>query len=115
MAQKSYRGPDRRTSPFSDRRAFFPGNCLEHSGLVQRIENVEQKTDHLENQGYLTLANYWWTTGILVSILVSVLSASIYTTFQAGEELRKVQAAQNTLIVQIDYLQDEIKELKHQP
>lgn len=112
MAQKNYSGPDRRIAPFSDRRSFFPGNCLEHSGLVQRIENVEHKTENLENQGFLTLANYWWTTGILVSILVAVLSASIYTTFQASEALREVKAAQNTLIVQIDYLQDDIDELK---
>lgn len=107
---KRYTGPERRIRPINDRRCEM--NCFEHSGLVQRVTNIEDRTDDIEKQGFLTIAAYRWTTGLLVSILIAVLSATLYSTFQASEALRAMQAAQLTLSVQISYLQDDIEDFK---
>lgn len=111
-SKKKYDGPDRRALPISDRR--FPGsiNCYEHSGLVQRICNIENRTDHLENEGFLTGTSFRWIIGILISIVVAVVSASFFLAFETGKTLREVKASQITLSVQIGFLQDDIEEMK---
>lgn len=110
MKQRQYTGQERRIRPINDRRCDT--NCLEHSGLYQKVANLEAKTDHLESEGFLTSTAYRWTTGILVSILISILSATVYATFQASEALREVKAAQHTLSLQITYLRETMEELK---
>lgn len=110
-ASKRYSGPDRRAFPISDRRDIC-ANCMDHSGIIQRVNNVENKTDSLEDEKFLSTNSYYWFTGIMLSILISVLSATVYTTFQAGETLRQVKEAQIALSVQIDFVQQDIEELK---
>lgn len=109
-ASKKYNGPERRIRPVNDRRCEL--NCFEHSGLVQQIASIEDRTDDIERQGFLTIAAYRWTTGILVSILIAVLSASLYTTFSASEALRKVKENQVKLMIKMDFLQHDIEQLK---
>lgn len=111
-AKRSYNGPERRARPVNDRRCG--SDCVEHSGIVERLLSVEQKTKAIEKADYLTTSNYWLSTGLLVSILIAVLSASVYATFQASEALREVKAAQVTLSVQIGYLQRDIEAIKRQ-
>ena len=108
--ERRYTGPERRIRPINDRRCDL--NCFEHSGLVQRVANIEERTDDIEKQGFLTTAAYYWTTGILVSILIAVLGASLYTTFSASEALRAVKENQVTLMIKIDFLQNDIEQLK---
>lgn len=105
-----YTGPERRIRPINDRRCDL--NCPEHSGLVEKVANIERKTNTIEKADYLQTSTYWLSTGILVTILIAVLSASLYATFQAGEALRKVQDAQMTLIIKMDFLQYDIEQLK---
>ena len=109
-ASKKYTGPERRIRPINDRRCEL--NCFEHSGLVQRISNSEKSINEIHNAGFLSSTTYWLSTGLLVSILIAVLSASLYATFQAGEALRKVQDAQMTLMIKMDFLQHDIEQLK---
>lgn len=111
-AHKKYDGKERREFPISDRRHQAIANCLEHSGLVQRINNVEDKTDSLENEKFLSTKNFYWIIGILLSILISILSATFYTSLQASQALREVQAAQITISLQIQYLQQDIEKMK---
>lgn len=79
---------------------------------MQRVSNAENRIDDIEGTGFLSVSQYRWTTGLLVSILIAVLSASLYTTFQASEALRKVQDNQVKLMIRIDFLQNDIEQLK---
>lgn len=108
--ERRYNGPERRIRPINDRRCEM--NCFEHSGLVERISENERSIRQIEGAGFLSVSQYRWTTGLLVSILIAVLSASLYTTFQASEALRQVQSSQYTLSVQISYLQKDIEDMK---
>lgn len=109
-ASKKYTGPERRIRPINDRRCDL--NCFEHSGLIERLSENERSINKIESAGFLSVSQYRWTTGLLVSILIAVLSASLYATFQAGEALRKVQDAQMTLMIKMDFLQHDIEQLK---
>ena len=109
-AAKKFEGPDRRRLPASDRRNF--SCCYNHSGMAEKISGLEERMSALESEGYLSTAAYYWTTGTLVAILIAVLSASVYATFQASEALREVRTAQVTLSVQIGYLQRDIDAIK---
>lgn len=111
-AAKRYDGPDRRHNGGDRRHGSGCGSCFEHSGILQRIASVEDKTSDLESQGFLSHQSYWWTTGILVSIFVAILSASVYATFSASEALREVKASQTALSIQIGYIQKDIEQLK---
>ena len=111
-SKKGYDGPDRRTHPASDRRHNIFGCCFEHSGMLERISTIETKTDSLESKKFLSSEDYWRSTAILVSIVVAILSASVYFSFQAGQALREIQAAQATISLQISYLLGDVKELK---
>lgn len=105
-----YTGPERRIRPINDRRCEM--NCFEHSGLVQRVSNAENRIDDIERTGFLSVSQYRWTTGLLVSILIAVLSASLYTTFKASEALAKVKDNQMKLMIKMDFLQYDIEQLK---
>lgn len=105
-----YNGPERRIRPVNDRRCDL--NCFEHSGLVERITENERSLRQIEGAGFLSVSQYRWTTGLLVSILIAVLSASLYTTFQAGEALAKVKDNQVKLMIKMDFLQYDIEQLK---
>lgn len=109
-AAKKFDGEDRRRLPASDRR--HTGCCYSHSGIVERVSSLEQKTGELQDEGFLSTAAYYWTTGTLVAILIAVLSASIYATFEASQALEEVRTAQVTLSVQIGYLQRDIDAIK---
>lgn len=108
--ERRYTGPERRIRPINDRRCEL--NCFEHSGLVERVSNNETKIDKMVGEGFLTASTYRWTTGLLVSILIAVLSASLYATFQAGEALAKVKDNQVKLMIKMDFLQYDIEQLK---
>lgn len=108
--EKEYIGPERRIRPINDRRC--EQNCLEHSGIAERMSENERSIRQIESAGFLSVSQYRWTTGLLVSILIAVLSASLYTTFQASEALRKVQDNQVKLMIRIDFLQNDIEQLK---
>jgi len=109
---KDYNGPDRRSFPISDRRSVCAITCHEHSGLFERLNNVEEKADHLEAENFITSSSFRWIIGILLSILISVISASVYATFSAGEALRQVKEAQIALSVQLSFLQKDIEDIK---
>lgn len=111
MVQKRYSGPDRRAFPISDRRDTC-ANCMDHSGLVQRMNNVESKTDFLESEGFLTSASFRWIIGILISIVVTILSASFFMAYEASQALREIKAAQVTMNMQISYLRSDIETIK---
>lgn len=106
-----YSGPERRTYPVSDRRQNCQ-NCLDHSGLIERMNNIENRTDHLENEEFLTSRSFRWIIGILVSIHVAVLSATLYVSFESNQALRDVKSSQTTLSLQISYIHKEIEGLK---
>lgn len=108
--EQRYTGPERRIRPINDRRCDL--NCFEHSGLVQRVSNAENRIDDIERTGFLSVSQYRWTTGLLVSILIAVLSASLYTTFQASEALAKVKDNQVKLMTKMDFLQYDIEQIK---
>ena len=109
-SKQGYNGPERRIRPINDRRCDL--NCFEHSGLVERIAENERSIRQIESAGFLSMSQYRWTTGLLVSILIAVLSASLYTTFQAGEALAKVKDNQVKLMIKMDFLQYDIEQLK---
>lgn len=104
-----YAGPDRRIRPVNDRRHM---NCLEHSGLVERVANVEERTEFFEKEDYLTTAAYYWTTSLLVTILLTILSATLYTAYQGTEALREVKISQSVMNQNIDQMQEDLNELK---
>ena len=112
MKKNAYDGPDRRAFPISDRRTICAITCHEHSGIAERLNNVEDKTDSLESEKFLRTNSFYWIIGVLLSILVSVLSASLYATFQAGEALRQVKENQVALSVQLTFLQKDIEDIK---
>lgn len=109
--KSSYNGPERRSQSISDRRNISL-NCLEHSGLQQKINSLESKIAHFETMDYLTTSSYRWTTGLLVSILITILSANIYNYAKMNENLRELKSSQLTLSIQIGYLQKDIEALK---
>lgn len=108
--EKIYNGPERRIRPINDRRCEM--NCFEHSGLIERVAENERSINKIESIDFLSVSQYRWTTGLLVSILIAVLSASLYATFQAGEALRQVKEAQIALSVQLTFLQKDIEDIK---
>ena len=112
MKKNAYDGPDRRAFPISDRRTICAITCHEHSGIAERLNNVEDKTDGLENEKFLRTNSFYWIIGILLSILVSVLSATLYTAFQTSEALRQVKENQVALSVQLTFLQKDIEDIK---
>lgn len=109
-ADGAWEGYERRVRPINDRRCDH--NCFEHSGLAERMDNLEIKTSGIEKQGFLTISAYRWTTGLLVSILIPILSASLYTTFQLSETLREIKSAQQTLNLEMDYLKKHLEDIK---
>lgn len=111
-AHKKYDGNERRAFPISDRRHQAAANCFEHSGLIQRIINIEDKTDDLENEKFLSTRSFYWIIGVLLSILTAVLSFTFYNSLQASQTLRQVQAAQVTISMQIQYLQKDVETIK---
>lgn len=109
-ATENYEGRERRVRPINDRRC--DQNCFEHSGIIERLDHIETKTETIERQGFLTISAYRWTTGILISILIPVLSASLYSAFQFGEALREIKSAQYALNIELDHLKKSIDEIK---
>lgn len=105
-----YIGPERRTRPINDRRCCQ--NCSEHSGMLEKICALEGKANTFENAGFLTISTYRWTTSVLLSILLSVLSASVYFTFQTVEALREVRISQDSITMKMDFLKADIEVLK---
>lgn len=98
-------GPERRTCPNA-------GHCLDHTGLVQRVESSEHQIKAFENRNFVPFTNYKWTFGILSSILISLFSIAIYLAFNTYSEVNKISVKQETTYYKITVMQQDIEELK---
>lgn len=112
MAKNQFKGPERRIRPINDRRQCTAADCMEHSGLQAKIENLVSKTDGLESKNFVSWSQYKWSMGLMVSIFISLFSISIYLTIDGNQALEEIEKKQITIMGNISHLQMQLEEIK---
>lgn len=109
-AQKTnnYPNRERRTCPNN-------GACLDHAGIIERVYTNQKDIDAFKRKGFVTFSTFKWTIGLLVSTLVSLFGISIYISIDVKDKVNDIRTKQETTLVQLVQIKDEIDDLKQKP
>lgn len=101
-------GKERRTCPNS-------GACLDHAGILERVYTLQKRSDDLDRKNYVPWANFKWTIGLIVSTLISLFGISIYISIDVKDKVNDIRTKQETTLIQLIQIKDEIDDLKQKP